>query len=158
MDYEKKIKKLNVIKKLLEKELITVKKNIGESEVVKEVNEELRAFLTAQIEIILNSRVTYPSSTGTTTESFFSPDEAAVLKQLAAKVLKRAENEESSGMAVIDIEAKPPETPTPRVSKGHGPVWAALQSAGYDPETFKSLPVEERKEVMKQIEKNRKGN
>ena len=153
--YDRKIKKLNVLERLLKKELVTVKRTLGESEIVKEVNEEIRQFLTAQIEIILNAKMTYPSSTGTASQSIFSSNEAAVLKELATKILKKAAAPET-GMVQIDPEERPPETQSPRVAKGHGPVWEALQGAGYDPDTFKSLPEEERKEIMKQLEKGKK--
>jgi len=149
--YDRKIKKLNVLEKLLKKDFVVVRKTLGDSEVVKEVNEELRQFLMAQIELILNSRASHPMVDSLNDFSF---EEASILKELASKILKKAAS--TSQMVAMDTDVKPPVTLPPKVAKGPGPgpVWEALRSVGYDPEVFKSLPFEERKEVMKQIEKN----
>jgi hypothetical protein len=153
MEYDKKIKKLNILEKLLKKPLVQVKKTLGDKELVGEVNEEIRQFILAQIEVILNAQVpvafTEKAREGA---SVFTNDELTVLKGLASRVLSKVATPKTE-VPTVDLEAKPPEDAPPApVRKAVGPVWQALQNAGYDPDTFKSMSVEERRNIMKELE------
>ena len=151
--YDKKIKKLNILEKLLKKPFVQVKNTLGDRELVKEVNEEIRQFVLAQIEVILNAQVPVAfTEQARDSASIFTNDELTVLKGLASRVLSKAAAPETK-LPTVDLEEKAPENPPPTpVRRGGGPVWQALQGAGYDPETFKSLSVEERRSIIKQIE------
>ena len=155
MNFSDKIKKLNVLEKLLNEELVNIKKTLGDEEIVNQVNEEVKQFLLASMESIFNGVAT-PSNA-------LSIQETIVLKELAGKIITKATGAppatrpdplplSSGAVAYAHGEhippAPPPAPPSAPVSRRKGsPVLEALAAHGFNP----NASLEERKAAVKSI-------
>lgn len=114
MDYQKKIRRINLLNKLLEQEFISLKKSIKDVEALEEINIELREFLQALLEEALGTRTPVKASAS------FSEQEVTVLKQFVTQTLAKA-----------TTPARPVK-PTPPPAPPKSPIVMALEDQGYN--------------------------
>ena len=139
MSYEDRIKKLNIIEKLLKQEFVSVRKGLGDEKIIREVNEEIRQFLSALMEATFSNVPVKPQ---------FSPETAVVLNEFASRLLSKAGVITPSPVppAVVVPQSTPPPAPQ---SKRISPVMEALMQGGFDP----NATLEDRKKAVKTISK-----
>ncbi len=135
-----KIKKLNVLEKLLRQDFISVRKNLGDEKIVKEVNDDIKEFLNQSMERIFAGA---PSPNQQT----FSENQVMALTQLADRLLTKAQPKEEK----TPIHGDPP--PPPNARRKKSPVAEAFEQAGFDP----NASIEDRKAAVKRMAKTKKG-
>lgn len=103
------ISKLNILEKLLNQPMVSVRKALGDSELVDEVNKELKMFIQQQMDFIFN-----PESIQLVTP--FTDQEIGALKEMASNHAKA-----STLVRTLPVDPVTPEIPAPVVPRPQFP-------------------------------------
>jgi hypothetical protein len=111
-DYQKQIRRINMLQKILDQELVSLKKSFADEEALEQINHEIKEFVSKLLDEALGN--------STPASSQFTEAEVSILKRFAEHAASKA-------------KAKPPEA-KPSVPKT-SPVLEALREQGIDPST-----------------------
>lgn len=133
-DYHDKIKRINLLQKILDQEVVSLKgARMGDEETVKTVNEEIKAFI---LKLLNNDLGEQPGQ-----DSTFTEEQVEALKSLANKILEKGKKEAPS----------PTPAPPSGLKKGN-PITELLNGV-----SMKDMSREERVAFIKQKEREVKN-
>ena len=134
-DYTSQIKRINMLQRILEQDVISLKKSFGDPEVLEEIDKELREYVAKLLNKALGGSTSIPDG--------FTSEQYQILVEFANKMItKVATPAKRKEKVAKPTTVKQPLKAPPAVPKGKNPIVAALEAAGAVKEAGPKSPEE----------------